>query len=294
MSKSMIPTQAVMPEIGERGSVLRFCRRYPGVVIGGILLLLFVAMAVFAPLLAPVDPTALSPTTRLRPPSAEHWFGTDMLGRDLYSRVIYGSRVSIVVGLSTAILSSLIGLAIGVGAGFLRLADGFIMRIMDGLMSIPSILLAIALMTVLGASVTNVIIAITIAEIPHVTRLVRSTVLSVRDQTYVEAAVTIGTPTLRIIRQHILPNTIAPMTVQATYICASAMLIEASLSFIGAGTPPSIPSWGNIMAESRALWQVKPFTVFIPAFFLSLCVLAINMMGDGLREALDPRAARKA
>jgi peptide/nickel transport system permease protein len=229
----------------------------------------------------------------LRPPSAEYWFGTDMLGRDVYSRIVYGARVSLIVGISVAVFSSMAGLFIGLVSGFVRWADGIIMRIMDGLMSIPPILLAIALMALTKASVGNVILAITIAEIPRVSRLVRSVVLSLREQAYVDAAITSGTPTPLIIWRHILPNTLAPMTVQATYICASAMIIEAILSFIGAGTPPTIPSWGNIMAEGRALWQVKPSIVFFPAAFLSLTVLAVNLVGDGLRDALDPRFAKR-
>jgi peptide/nickel transport system permease protein len=230
---------------------------------------------------------------RTREPSARWWFGTDMLGRDVYSRVMYGARVSLIVGISVAILSSIVGLAIGLVSGFVRWADGIIMRIMDGMMSIPPILLAIALMALTRGSVRNVIISITIAEIPRVSRLVRGVVLSLREQPYVDAAVAAGTRTPVIIWRHILPNTLAPITVQATYICAAAMIIEAILSFIGAGTPPIIPSWGNIMAEGRALWQVKPYIVFFPAVFLSITVLAVNLLGDGLRDALDPRMAKR-
>jgi peptide/nickel transport system permease protein len=239
-----------------------------------------------------VDPTAISPAKRTRLPSADYWFGTDILGRDVYSRVLYGARVSLTVGLSVAVLASLAGLAIGLVSGFVRWADGILMRFMDGLMSIPPILLAIALMALTRASVGNVILAITVAEIPRVSRLVRSVVLSLREQPYVDAATASGTRTPMIILRHILPNTLAPMLVQATYICASAMIVESILSFIGAGTPPTIPSWGNIMAEGRALWQVKPYIVFFPAAFLSVTVLAVNLLGDGLRDALDPRMAK--
>jgi peptide/nickel transport system permease protein len=275
----------------QRGAI-GFLRRHPTIAGGGALLLLMALMAVFAPYLGTVDPTALAPARRTRPPSAEFWFGTDMLGRDIYSRVVYGARVSLTVGLSVATLASVVGLAIGLFSGFVRWADAILQRVMDGLMSIPPILLAVALMALTRGSVGSVITAITIPEIPRVARLVRSVVLSLREQPYVDAAVVAGTRTPRIILRHILPNTLAPMTVQATYICASAMIIEAILSFIGAGTPPTIPSWGNIMAEGRALWQVKPFIVFFPAVFLSATVLAVNLVGDGLRDALDPRLAK--
>jgi peptide/nickel transport system permease protein len=283
----------VLPPVKLRRGFIGLVRRHPTVAIGGALVLVLIAMALLAPFLATVDPTALAPARRTRAPSPEYWFGTDMLGRDIYSRVIYGARVSLLVGFSVALLSSLIGLAIGLVSGFLRWADGVVMRVMDGLMSIPAILLAVALMALTRGSVGNVITAITIVEIPRVSRLVRGVVLSLREQPYVDAAIAAGTRTPVIILRHILPNTLAPMTVQATYICASAMIIEAILSFIGAGTPPTIPSWGNIMAEGRALWQVKPFIIFFPALFLSVTVLAVNLLGDGLRDALDPRMAKE-
>lgn len=269
-----------------------YLRKHPSVAIGGFLLLAMIFIAIFAPLLWTVDPTAISTARRTRVPSELYWFGTDMLGRDIYSRVVYGARVSLIVGFSVAILASVVGLAVGLFSGFVRWADGIVMRIIDGMMSIPPILLAIALMALTRGSVGNVIIAITIAEIPRVARLVRSVVLSLREQPYVEAAISNGARVPRIIWKHILPNTIAPMTVQATYICASAMIIEAILSFIGAGVPPATPSWGNIMAEGRALWQVRPHIVFFPALFLSITVLAVNLLGDGLRDSLDPRLAK--
>ena len=275
-----------------RRGVVGFLRNNLTVTIGGALLLVLVLIGIFAPYLGTADPTALAPAKRLRAPSELYWFGTDALGRDVYSRVIFGTRVSLTVGLSVAALATLAGLAIGLISGFSRWADGIIMRIMDGLMSIPPILLAIALMALTRGSVGNVIMAITVAEIPRVSRLVRGVVLSLREQPYVDAAIASGTRTPMIILRHILPNTLAPLLVQATYVCASAMIVEAILSFIGAGTPPTIPSWGNIMAEGRALWQVKPFIVFFPAAFLSVTVLAVNLLGDGLRDALDPRMAK--
>jgi len=287
------PLPDILPPIKVRSGLAGFVYRYPAIAVGGALLGLLVLIAIFAPILGTVDPTALAPIKRTRAPSAEYWFGSDMLGRDIYSRVLYGARVSLLVGLSVALMASLAGLFIGLISGFIRWADSIVMRVMDGLMSIPPILLAVALMALTRGSVGNVIIAITVVEIPRVSRLVRGVVLSLREQPYVDAAVAAGTRTPMIILRHILPNTLAPMTVQATYICASAMIVEAILSFIGAGTPPTIPSWGNIMAEGRALWQVKPYIVFFPAVFLSITVLAVNLLGDGLRDALDPRMAKR-
>lgn len=287
------PLPAILPTPKQRGRILGFIYRHPTIALGGVLVTLMVLIAIFAPYLWTKDPTALAPARRTREPSALYWFGTDMLGRDVYSRVICGSRVSLLVGFSVALCASILGTAIGLIAGFIRSLDAVVMRVMDGLMSIPPILLAIALMALTRASVQNVIVAITIAEFPRVSRLVRGVVLSLREQPYVEAAVASGTRVPMIIWRHILPNTLAPLMVQATFICASAMITEATLSFIGAGTPPIIPSWGNIMAEGRALWQVKPYIVFFPAIFLSITVLSVNLLGDGLRDALDPRMAKR-
>jgi peptide/nickel transport system permease protein len=287
------PLPDVLPPRKERGRVAMFIYRHPTIFAGGLLLSAMIAIAIFAPYLGTVDPTALAPARRTRPPSAEYWFGTDMLGRDVYSRVIYGSRISLEVGFAVAFASSIVGMFIGLIAGFVRVIDNVIMRVMDGLQSIPGILLAIALMALTRASVQNVIFAISVTQLPQVSRLVRSVVLSLREQPYVEAAVAAGTRMPMIIIKHILPNTLSPITVQATFICASAIITEAYLSFIGAGTPPIIPSWGNIMAEGRALWQVKPYIVFFPALFLSITVLAVNLLGDGLRDALDPRLAKR-
>jgi peptide/nickel transport system permease protein len=268
-------------------------KRYPFAVIGAATLILMGFIAIFAPYLATVDPQAVTPLNRLKPPSWDNWFGTDALGRDVYSRVMYGARVSLTVGVAVAILSTVIGMAIGLVTGFVRWLDPIVMRIMDGLMSIPSILLAIALMALTKASIENVILAITLAEVPRVVRLVRSLVLSLREQPYVEAAAASGTPLIKTLLRHILPNIAAPLLVQATYICASAMITEAILSFIGAGTPPNIPSWGNIMAESRSLFQIAGYLILFPSIFLSATVLAVNYLGDGLRDALDPRLSRR-
>jgi peptide/nickel transport system permease protein len=274
------------------GRIKDALRRHPVAIIGAIILLALIAMAALAPWLGTVDPQAISPIRRLRRPSETYWFGTDMLGRDVYSRVVYGARVSLTVGLSVALVATLVGLAIGLVTGFVRWLDGVVMRIMDGLMSIPGVLLAIALMALTKASLENVIMAIAITEVPRVVRLIRSLVLTLREQPYVEAAIAAGTRTPLILTRHILPNTVAPLLVQATYICASAMLTEAILSFLGAGTPPNIPSWGNIMAEGRSLFQIATYLIFFPGLFLSLAVLSVNMLGDGLRDALDPRLAR--
>ena len=268
-------------------------RRHPTALIGGAILVGMIGMAIFAPWLGTIDPQAVSPIKRLRAPSAAFWFGTDMLGRDVYSRVVYGARVSLVVGLAVAMLSILVGLAIGLVTGYVRRLDAVVMRVMDGLMSIPSVLLAIALMALTKASIGNVIAAITLAEVPRVVRLVRSLVLTLREQPYVEAAIAAGTTLPRILVRHILPNIVAPLLVQGTYVCGSAMITEAILSFIGAGTPPNIPSWGNIMAEGRSMVQIASYLILFPGICLSLTVLAVNLLGDGMRDALDPRLARR-
>jgi peptide/nickel transport system permease protein len=259
---------------------------------GGILLVVFVLIAIFGPLFT-ADPGALNPIKRLKPPSGEIWFGSDFLGRDIFSRVIYGARISLVIGLAVAVVAVIIGLLLGLIAGYVRAFDAIIMRVMDGLMAIPAILLAIALISLSGATLTTVVIAIVIPEIPRVVRLVRAVVLTVREEPYVEAAIAAGTRLPLILSRHILPNTIAPLIVQATFICASAMLTEAILGFLGAGIPPEIPSWGNIMSEGRTYFQISPWIIFFPGIALSLTVLAVNVVGDGLRDTLDPRIARK-
>jgi peptide/nickel transport system permease protein len=281
------------PPTTRQGGLRTYVRRHPTIIVGAVLLTMMGLMAIFAPYLGTVDPQALSPIRRLRWPSAQYWFGTDMLGRDVYSRTIYGARVSLTVGISVALLASGFGLLIGLVTGFSRWTDAIVMRIMDGLMSIPSVLIAIALMALTRASIENVIFAITVADVPRVTRLIRGVVLSLRELPFVEAAHASGTGFFRILWRHILPNTLPPLLVQGTFVAASAMIVEAILSFLGAGTPPNIPSWGNIMAEGRSLFQVAYYIVLFPGAFLSITVLAINLLGDGLRDALDPRLARR-
>ena len=276
-----------------RLTAMEFVRRHPTMLAGIVLLLTMVAIAVLAPYLGTVDPLRINPIRRLRPPSELYWFGTDQFGRDVWSRVLYGTRVSLLVGAAVAVIATVIGLAIGLVAGYNRLVDSIVMRVMDGLMAIPAILLAIALMALTKSSVRNVIIAIAVAEIPRVTRLVRGVVLQVRENVYVQAAVAVGTPTPKILVRHILPNTLAPLIVQATYICAAAVITESALSFLGAGTPPDVPSWGSIMAEGRTFFQIAYWNILFPGIFLSLTVLAINLVGDGLRDLLDPRLARR-
>ncbi len=271
----------------------RLWRRHPTIFAGAVILAVMILVAFLAPWLGTIDPTQLSPIRRLRPPSETYWFGTDLLGRDVYSRTLYGGRISLFVGFTVATLALAAGLFFGLVTGFIRTVDSILMRIMDGLMAIPAILLAIALVALTQASVQNVIIAITIAEIPRVTRLVRSVVLTLREQPFVEAAVATGTGFFTILRRHILPNTLAPLMVQGTYICASAMITEAILSFLGAGTPPNIPSWGNIMAEARSLFQIAGYLILFPGICLSVTVLAVNMLGDALRDTLDPKMARR-
>jgi peptide/nickel transport system permease protein len=239
------------------------------------------------------SPTSINPMVRIKPPSADMWFGTDPLGRDLFARAIWGGRISLSVGVAVAIVAVGFGLLLGLLAGYIRVLDAIIMRVMDGLMAIPGILLAIALISLTGASLFTVIVAITIPEIPRVVRLVRSVVLTVREEAYVEAAIAAGTKLPSIMIRHILPNTIAPLIVQATYVCASAMLTESILGFLGAGIPPEIPSWGNIMSEGRTYFQLCPWIIFFPGVALGVTVMSVNIVGDGLRDTLDPRIAKK-
>ncbi|MGH7393409.1 MAG: ABC transporter permease [Candidatus Rokuibacteriota bacterium] len=276
--------------------------------IGAAVLAVIVAIAVLAPYLGTTDPAEIDPTARNRRPGAErvirhddgrttvttYRMGTDTLGRDVYSRVVYGSRVSLIVGVTVALISVAVGLVIGLVSGYVRWLDGVVMRVMDGLMSIPAILLAIALVSLSrGAGLRTVVLAIVIPEIPRVVRLVRAVVLSVREEPYVEAARALGAGTVVLLARHVLPNTVAPLIVQGTFVCASAILVEAILSFLGVGIPPETPTWGNIMAEGRALFRVFPHNILFPSIFLAATVLAVNMLGDGLRDLLDPRVRKQ-
>lgn len=280
------------PDI-RRFSLWTAVRRNPTIAIGAVLLAVLLVIAVLAPWIAHSDPLKIAPVNRLRPPSERWWFGTDQFGRDVFSRTVYGARISLIVGLSVAAISSVLGLALGLACGYFRRVDGVVMRVMDGLMAIPSILLAIALITLSRPGLGIVIVAIVIPEVPRIVRVVRSVVLSIRAQPYVESAIAGGTRNWKLLTRHILPNTLAPLIVQSTYVCASAMLIEAGLSFLGAGVPPEVPSWGNIIAQGRNFFQIAPWIVLIPGGFLAVTVLAVNLLGDGLRDRLDPRLARR-
>ena len=271
----------------------RWLRKNPTLVLGIVMLLAIAFVALCAPWLATHDPEDIDPSARLEAPSAEHRFGTDALGRDVYSRALLGGRISLVVGCTVAALATGFGVLLGMVAGFVRRADGPVMRVMDGLMAIPGILLAIALMAVTRASLTTVIVAITVPEIPRVVRLVRSLALTLREQLFVEAAHAVGTRLPAVLWRHVLPNMLAPLTVQATFVAASAVLIEASLSFLGVGIPAQTPSWGNMMAEGRNVVAVAFHIILYPGILLAVTVLSINMVGDGLRDALDPRLARQ-
>jgi peptide/nickel transport system permease protein len=302
---ALAPTLPAVAELSRTG--VRRLARNRSVVIGAAVLAVIVAIALLAPWLGTIDPGQINPGARNKKPGAietdreadgrlgqvPHWMGTDSLGRDVYSRVLYGARVSLIVGVSVALISMSIGLTIGIVAGYVRWLDGIVMRIMDGLMAVPAILLAIALVSLSSAGLRTVIIAIVIPEVPRVVRLVRSVVLSIREEPYVEAAVALGGPLPHLLARHILPNTLAPLIVQATFVCASAIVVEAILSFLGIGIPPQIPTWGNIMAEGRTLFRIFPHNILFPGIFLAATVLAVNMLGDGLRDMLDPRMRKR-
>ena len=270
---------------------LAFCGRHRLLAFGAAMFVLLALVALLAPYLLS-DPRTLNPVQRLRPPSAEHWFGTDHLGRSVFVRTVYGTRVSLAVGAAVAIATTLVGVAIGLVAGFLRRWDSVLMRAMDAVMAIPGVLLAIALMSLFGSDLRTVIVAISIPEIPRMARLVRGLTLSVRAQPYIQAAITNGARLPRLLLRHVLPNVAAAVLVQATYVFASAMILEAVLSFLGAGTPPDIPSWGNMLAEGRAYLQRAPWILAFPGACLALLVLLVNVSGDAARDMLDPRLSR--
>jgi peptide/nickel transport system permease protein len=286
------------------GAQWRRALRGNGVATIALLLLLAVALlAACAPWLATMDPQAIDPGVRNRPPGftvdvrteagttarRTYWMGTDSLGRDVYSRTLHGARVSLVVGAAVATASIALGLLLGLAAGYFRAADAIVMRIMDGLMAIPAILMALAIVSLTRAGLAAVIVAIVIPEVPRVVRLVRAVVLTTRSEAFVEASVAIGTPPWRVLWWHVVPATLAPLAVQGTYVAASAILVEAILSFLGVGIAPETPTWGNIMAEGRSLFRLYPHTILLPGAFLALTVLAVNLLGDRLRDVLDPR-----
>src|ERR1700722_8423386 len=280
MTQSFEPIVSEQRTDGSRNGLFRAMRNGP-IAIASLILLAIVSIAVAAPLLTTTDPILIHPLERLRPGSLQHWFGTDALGRDVYARVIYGARTSLIVGTFAAAVSIMFGLAIGVIAGYFRIADLIIMRIMDGVMAIPSIVLAVAL------------VAIAVPEIPRVVRLVRGVILNLRSEPYVEAAISLGTPAHLLLIRHMIPNTVAPLIVQSSFVLASAILTEAALSFLGVGLPPEIPSWGNIMSEGRKYFQLYPGLIFIPGAFLAVTVLSVNLIGDALRDVLDPKMAKR-
>ncbi|MCA0247590.1 MAG: ABC transporter permease, partial [Proteobacteria bacterium] len=300
MTEETVDSASIAAASTKRKSLWLVAIRNPNVIFGGVILLGMVLIALLAPFLGTVDPTRIDPAARNKKPGTEITMrlddgttvkrvaimGTDSLGRDVYSRVLYGTRVSLAVGISVALAAVAIGVVIGLVSGYVRWADGIIMRIMDGLMAIPGILLAIALVSIWRAGLITVVFAIVVPDVPRVVRLVRSIVLTVREEPYVEGAISVGTPTWTLMFRHILPNTIAPLIVQGTFLAAAAILTEAALSFLGIGIPPEIPSWGNIMAEGRTLFRVFPHNILYPGIFLALTVLAINIMGDGLRDTL--------
>ncbi|MCS3507963.1 ABC transporter permease [Achromobacter sp. JUb104] len=275
-----------------RSALVRTLSTWP-VMAALVMLAIIVLAAISANLLGLADPMAINPMQRLKGFSTEHWFGTDAYGRDVLSRVVHGARISLMIGAGTAVAALIPGLLLGVIAGYFRAADMVIMRVMDGIMSVPSILLAIALVAVTGASMLTVLIAIAVPEFPRVVRLVRGLILSLRDEPYVEAAISLGTPTHVLMMRHLVPNTVAPLIVQGTFIFASAMLSEAVMSFLGVGMPPEFPSWGNVIAEGRMYFQIKPGLILLPGLFLALTVLSVNMLGDAMRDALDPKMARR-
>lgn len=269
----------------------RALRTHPVLGFSLVVLAVFSAVAVAAPWLT-VDPATLNPIARLKPPSDAHFFGSDQVGRSVLARTVWGARVSLGIGVMVALVTTVLGVAIGVAAGYFRALDTLVMRSMDAVMAVPAILLAIALVAIVGASPMVLVAAISVPEIPRMARMVRASVLVMRGQPFVEAAITCGARVRTVLWRHILPGAAGPILVQATYVFASAMILEAILSFLGAGTPPDVPSWGNMMAEGRQFLQIAPWILAFPAVCLSVVVLSVNLMGDALRDMLDPSLAR--
>ena len=259
--------------------------------IGAIILFIMVLIAVLAPVISPYDPNTMNVPNRLMPPSSQHFLGTDEFGRDLLTRIMYGSRVSMFVGLVVSLLSSAVGLVIGLYASYYKVLDHILMRISDGLIAIPGILLAIALMAALGASIWNVVISLTVVFTPSIARVVRASAIVVREQPYVEAVYMQGAGPYRILWGNIAPNVLSPLFIQATFIFASAILSEAALSFLGAGIPAPEASWGNILQASKLVINKAWWVAVFPGVILILSVLSLNLLGDGLRDHFDPHTS---
>jgi peptide/nickel transport system permease protein len=268
---------------------LRLLLRRRIAMLGAVLVVLNVLVAVFAPAIGRWEPQRLDVQARLAPPTASHWMGTDDVGRDVWSRVIHGTRLSMIVGGAVVALSFVGGIVFGLLGGYYRPLDNVLMRIMDGFMAFPPIILAIALMASLGPSVVNVIVALGVVYVPRVARIVRGSVLVIRETPYVEAALALGVPDVTVLLRHVLPNCLSPVIVQGTFIFAAAVLGEAALSFLGVGVPPQIPSWGNVLAEGRLYLQQAPWLTLFPGAAIMACILGLNLFGDGLRDLLDPK-----
>jgi peptide/nickel transport system permease protein len=280
------PPLAALPK---KRSFLRVFRRSRLGVAGGVLTAAVVLTALAAPWIATHDPLSLNPAVRLHAPSAAHWLGTDDFGRDVFSRVVYGSRLSLLVGSLVVVFTTALGILGGITAGYFRVMDNVVMRVVDALLAIPPALLAIALMAVLGPRVSNVVIALTITYVPQLTRVVRSQVLVLRDAIFAEAAKSAGASEGRIAFFHVLPNSLSAVLIQSTVTFADAVLTEAGLSYLGVGEPPGVPSWGNILSDGRNYMIQAPWMTVFPGLAIVVCVLGLNLLGDGLRDVLDPR-----